>query len=80
MTSHNDMLYRNRYKAWWAAASPVRDMSTSELLGLFADLRAGHGPAILQVSDSEWWRFNRRERLHEVADEIDRRMPTEKRV
>lgn len=68
-----------RYKAWFTAAAPVRSMSTSELLGLFMDLRVTlltSGPCILHVSDGEWWSFSRMERGREVADEIDRRMPS----
>jgi len=68
-----------RYKAWFTAAAPVRSMSTSDLLGLFVDLRVNlltSGPCILRISDVEWWSFGRTERCHEVADEIDRRMPS----
>jgi hypothetical protein len=63
-----------RRKAWFTACAPVGSMRTSELLGLFVDLRT-YGENILQISDTEWWTINRAKRCRAVADEIDRRLP-----
>ena len=63
-----------RRKAWFTTCAPVGDIRTSELIGMFVDLRT-YGSSILQISDTEWWAFGRAARCREVADEIDRRVP-----
>jgi hypothetical protein len=63
-----------RLKAWQAVSCPPADLETSELLGLYFDLRTLQR-GYLAVTSTEWWAFDVRARTIELADEIDRRIP-----